>query len=417
MASALVATPIPVDQEHDLLSDIPGEKLSRRERARLLRAAGVRPLVTKAISKSLEKTDLCKHFATAAGCHYGDSCTYAHSFDELSKRPDLERTKLCRWFPLGRCRKKDQCRFAHSTDDVREAPAKLSVVCRFFPNPPTPPTEIPSSESDDASISEPDAVKVDELHESETSNQPNRPTKWVSLMIGFLSEHRKNLLKQGHTLLRLDSRGQDWPLSMDPVISLTLKTTFWSRYFPRLLKKLQIRRADAQLPAQPPWEHNQGNFLDDLTYRCKPPIGNYARASQVSTGCLRHNVADTFQAFASRDSRAENRFGYEFDTANKQSRNTLSSSAEQALLKHSWESYSASHEQPALGISTTLVGPDHTCANRTLADGMYSPPWTSLARDYKDNGSMNLQDPYLHGVQCEDMQIAYGQGKRCVRLQ
>eukprot|EP00928_Gymnodinium_smaydae_P013481 TRINITY_DN14914_c0_g1_i1.p1 TRINITY_DN14914_c0_g1~~TRINITY_DN14914_c0_g1_i1.p1 ORF type:complete len:358 (+),score=45.05 TRINITY_DN14914_c0_g1_i1:74-1147(+) len=76
-----------------------------------------RPHRTKVIAVKMTKTRLCKHFDKGS-CNYGDQCAYAHSTEELADRPDFERTKMCAWFPLGRCHKK-VCRFAHYTEDIR----------------------------------------------------------------------------------------------------------------------------------------------------------------------------------------------------------------------------------------------------------------------------------------------------------
>eukprot|EP00435_Cladocopium_sp_Y103_P029878 s1526_g7.t1 len=101
------------------------------------------------LRKQLRKTKYCV-FHLQGVCHFGDSCAFAHTLEELQGVPDLKKTKLCRfkvckdgncpfahsekelrstdtcykktlcmWHAKGRCRNGEQCRFAHGTAELR----------------------------------------------------------------------------------------------------------------------------------------------------------------------------------------------------------------------------------------------------------------------------------------------------------
>jgi hypothetical protein len=96
-------------------------------------------------------------------CQYGDSCAFAHSYDELQGTPDLRKTRLCPdfqehgkckrpgcnfahgeeelrstamffrktlciWNEKGKCRNGDQCRFAHGKEQLRPDKARPMTV-------------------------------------------------------------------------------------------------------------------------------------------------------------------------------------------------------------------------------------------------------------------------------------------------
>lgn len=84
--------------------------------------------------KTLEKTQLCTFFANGA-CARGEECKFAHGMEEVRKKPNLERTRLCAdVMNFGCCKKGPNCNFAHSTCELRgrtrasktKAAAKLS---------------------------------------------------------------------------------------------------------------------------------------------------------------------------------------------------------------------------------------------------------------------------------------------------
>lgn len=74
------------------------------------------PPPKKRIAKLLKKTSLCKHYMRG-NCRFEDKCAYAHQADELSKRPDLAKTRMCVSFLAGSCEKED-CKYAHAFDEV-----------------------------------------------------------------------------------------------------------------------------------------------------------------------------------------------------------------------------------------------------------------------------------------------------------
>jgi len=78
----------------------------------------------------LDKTKLCKFFAKGL-CRRGHACTFAHGKRQIRPQPDLFRTQMCNDFiSSGFCRFGDTCRYAHSSEEVRapevKAPARVS---------------------------------------------------------------------------------------------------------------------------------------------------------------------------------------------------------------------------------------------------------------------------------------------------
>lgn len=66
----------------------------------------------------LFKTDLCK-FYLQSRCENGDSCSYAHTMNEVRRKPDLTRTSMCRSvLQKGHC-DDPSCRFAHTDEQLR----------------------------------------------------------------------------------------------------------------------------------------------------------------------------------------------------------------------------------------------------------------------------------------------------------
>lgn len=81
------------------------------------------------------KTKMCKFFILGK-CTRGSDCQFAHDHVEMQPLPDLFRTKLCKQlFSVGRC-DDAACRYAHQKDELRAAPAP-SAVCMSeeFPKP------------------------------------------------------------------------------------------------------------------------------------------------------------------------------------------------------------------------------------------------------------------------------------------
>lgn len=79
----------------------------------------------------LTKTRMCKFFG-AGLCKRGASCSFAHSRREVQDRPDLTRTSLCEtYLQTGRC-DQPNCKFAHGKQELRSTTGFFKArVCRF----------------------------------------------------------------------------------------------------------------------------------------------------------------------------------------------------------------------------------------------------------------------------------------------
>ncbi|CAK0863768.1 unnamed protein product [Prorocentrum cordatum] len=66
----------------------------------------------------LRKTKLCAFFPEGR-CRQGSACDYAHSVLELKKAPDFRCMHMCRSFLRGRC-KRATCKFAHGPQEIRQ---------------------------------------------------------------------------------------------------------------------------------------------------------------------------------------------------------------------------------------------------------------------------------------------------------
>eukprot|EP00931_Biecheleriopsis_adriatica_P099805 TRINITY_DN7455_c0_g2_i2.p1 TRINITY_DN7455_c0_g2~~TRINITY_DN7455_c0_g2_i2.p1 ORF type:complete len:214 (+),score=31.77 TRINITY_DN7455_c0_g2_i2:118-759(+) len=65
----------------------------------------------------LESTKLCK-FHAAGKCNRGETCTYAHSTEQVREQPNFCKTRLCAVFKRsGRCTQGAECKFAHGNGD------------------------------------------------------------------------------------------------------------------------------------------------------------------------------------------------------------------------------------------------------------------------------------------------------------
>jgi len=91
------------------------------------------------------KTRMCKFYAMRE-CTRGDSCTFAHTFDELKPMPDYTRTRFCvALSDRGRCDDVN-CTYAHSREELRNIGGgprqqkKLATAPRGL----APPAEAPS---------------------------------------------------------------------------------------------------------------------------------------------------------------------------------------------------------------------------------------------------------------------------------
>lgn len=72
-----------------------------------------------------DKTKLCK-FYTRGLCRRGETCRFAHGRAQLQPQPDLYRTEFCYdYIRLGRCEAGSRCNFAHSREELREGAGSL----------------------------------------------------------------------------------------------------------------------------------------------------------------------------------------------------------------------------------------------------------------------------------------------------
>mmetsp|Transcript_47037 Transcript_47037/g.65305 ORF Transcript_47037/g.65305 Transcript_47037/m.65305 type:complete len:97 (+) Transcript_47037:114-404(+) len=67
---------------------------------------------------NLYKTKLCPNLEQGQ-CIRGGTCKFAHTEEELRKRPDLSKTKLCDEFLKGQCTRGGNCLYAHTVEELR----------------------------------------------------------------------------------------------------------------------------------------------------------------------------------------------------------------------------------------------------------------------------------------------------------
>ena len=79
-----------------------------------------------AMKRQLFKTKICRHHLIGR-CKYSENCFFAHSVDQITRRIDFRRTKLC---SKSNCRDSN-CLYAHSVDEIRDPYAD---VCQNWIN-------------------------------------------------------------------------------------------------------------------------------------------------------------------------------------------------------------------------------------------------------------------------------------------
>lgn len=76
----------------------------------------------KVAEESLRKTKMCKYFLQGS-CKRGLECHFAHDLGNIKARPNLFRTNLCMAFERsGRCKHGDNCKYAHGRDQLQVMP-------------------------------------------------------------------------------------------------------------------------------------------------------------------------------------------------------------------------------------------------------------------------------------------------------
>eukprot|EP00930_Biecheleria_cincta_P055495 TRINITY_DN41815_c0_g1_i1.p1 TRINITY_DN41815_c0_g1~~TRINITY_DN41815_c0_g1_i1.p1 ORF type:complete len:228 (-),score=37.14 TRINITY_DN41815_c0_g1_i1:76-759(-) len=69
--------------------------------------------------KPFKKTSFCSFFANG-GCNRGEDCNFAHSTEEVRKKPNFVKTRLCAEFmEVGKCKSGSDCSFAHGKSELR----------------------------------------------------------------------------------------------------------------------------------------------------------------------------------------------------------------------------------------------------------------------------------------------------------
>jgi hypothetical protein len=82
-------------------------------------------------SPQLVKTRMCK-FNLRGNCGMGSACGFAHSKEELKPLPDFSRTRLCQVFiETGQCNIQN-CSYAHTTDELVTGSSHKTKLCRFW---------------------------------------------------------------------------------------------------------------------------------------------------------------------------------------------------------------------------------------------------------------------------------------------
>ena len=68
------------------------------------------------------KTEMCRHFERLGRCHFGASCNFAHSDEEIKAVLAAAAAEACPWFRRGACRFGTRCRNRHSENDSSALP-------------------------------------------------------------------------------------------------------------------------------------------------------------------------------------------------------------------------------------------------------------------------------------------------------
>jgi hypothetical protein len=86
--------------------------------------ADIKEEIPKVSAESLRKTKMCKYF-TQGSCKRGLKCNFAHDTIYLKVRPNFFRTSLCLAFARsGFCKNGDNCKYAHGNNQLQNMPPK-----------------------------------------------------------------------------------------------------------------------------------------------------------------------------------------------------------------------------------------------------------------------------------------------------
>eukprot|EP00929_Paragymnodinium_shiwhaense_P059385 TRINITY_DN29745_c0_g1_i1.p1 TRINITY_DN29745_c0_g1~~TRINITY_DN29745_c0_g1_i1.p1 ORF type:complete len:723 (-),score=185.53 TRINITY_DN29745_c0_g1_i1:328-2496(-) len=78
----------------------------------------VPPSLKRRHALQLFKTEMCK-FYLQGRCENGDTCSYAHSPNDIRRKPDLTATSMCKVVQNGGNCQNPNCRFAHDEEELR----------------------------------------------------------------------------------------------------------------------------------------------------------------------------------------------------------------------------------------------------------------------------------------------------------
>jgi hypothetical protein len=97
----------------------------------MLNQSLVDPASQKRYKKQFFKTSMCVYYLENA-CRKGDSCTHAHSADELQSKPVLSKTRMCKQvLRNGNCPDR-ACSFAHEIGELIQANTFFRTkMCEF----------------------------------------------------------------------------------------------------------------------------------------------------------------------------------------------------------------------------------------------------------------------------------------------
>eukprot|EP00929_Paragymnodinium_shiwhaense_P087596 TRINITY_DN47735_c0_g1_i1.p1 TRINITY_DN47735_c0_g1~~TRINITY_DN47735_c0_g1_i1.p1 ORF type:complete len:289 (+),score=39.27 TRINITY_DN47735_c0_g1_i1:181-1047(+) len=73
----------------------------------------------KRLVSACARTRMCKYYLEGI-CKQGDNCSFAHSSDELRDQPNMQQTRLCKyWMVTGTCASGASCSYAHGANNLR----------------------------------------------------------------------------------------------------------------------------------------------------------------------------------------------------------------------------------------------------------------------------------------------------------
>jgi len=79
------------------------------------------------------KTKLCKHYEMEGWCKNNDNCPFAHGKDDLHNHSSIFKTKMCtHWMRNGWCPADIYCYFAHGVKDLSSSSIYKTKMCKDY---------------------------------------------------------------------------------------------------------------------------------------------------------------------------------------------------------------------------------------------------------------------------------------------